>query len=124
MENEPKLDMRLVFRNLFNLYALDAKSEEGLDLLSSELLRAGPAYQISDQDLALALKTFAHFEYTENQDCLELLIKQAIRQAHEMDLSCLATSLKAAADLSILNPTLLAISRERILREADRRGNH
>ncbi len=43
-EKEPKLDIKLAVRNLWNLYALDYRSEEGLEAFAKVILRVGNAH--------------------------------------------------------------------------------
>lgn len=97
MQKEPKLDIKIVCKNLYNLFALDYKSEEGLELFSDVIVRVGPAYRLPDFDLALALKTFAHFNHKEDEQCLEILVKQSIRTVNEMSLSTLASVVHSCA---------------------------
>jgi hypothetical protein len=78
LASEPKLEVKLAIRNLWNLYALDYKSEKGLEVFANVMVRVGNAYPFTDLDLATALKTFAHFEY-KNHDCLDLLMRKAVK---------------------------------------------
>jgi hypothetical protein len=50
-----------------------------------------------------------------NYDCLELLLKQTIRGASEMKLRSLAVIVNSFAELDVVNPTLLGITREILL---------
>jgi len=67
MQSEPKLDVRVACKNLYNLYVLYYKAGEALELFSDVLVRVGPAYRLPDFDLAVALKTFAHFNHKEDE---------------------------------------------------------
>lgn len=55
-------------------------------------------------------------------DCLEVLLKQSIRRADSFSLQSLAVVLNAFAELEIVNPTLLTISKQTILAKIDRKA--
>ena len=56
---EPKLDMRLASKNMFNLLAFDYRSDEALDKFAETVNRVGNAYEFHISDLAVALKCFS-----------------------------------------------------------------
>ena len=117
-EKEPKLDAKLAIRNLWNLFALDYKSEQGLEAFANVLVRVGNAYQFSEIDIANIVRTFAHFEY-KNHDCLDLMLRKTIKQANDMDIKSLATIVASLADLDKADPVLMSITREIILKNSD-----
>ena len=57
---EPKIDIYLCSRNLWNLYALDFKHEEALQKFS-ECIIAADGDKLNEVDIANALRAFAHF---------------------------------------------------------------
>ena len=58
--NEPKIDLYLSCRNLWNLYALDYKSEAALEKFSLCIQEADGS-KLNELDIANALRAFAHF---------------------------------------------------------------
>jgi len=66
--------------------------------------------KLHDLDIANAVRSFAHFEHVD-YDCLEVLLKQTIRRADQLNMQTLAVILNSFADMDISNPTLLAISK-------------
>lgn len=123
MKKEPKLDVKLACRNLWNLYALNHRSEVGLKLFSEILLRVGDAYTHTEVDLATAVKCFAHFQY-KDEACIELLLRHTIRQADDMSVRSLASIVKSFADLGNAHPTLMGITREILLKTIDAKAAH
>jgi hypothetical protein len=96
------------------LFALDVRNETALKMFSDVILRVGEPYKLNELDLANSLRSFAHFQYV-NYDCLELLLKQTIRSAHEMKLRSLAVIVNSFSELDVVNPTLLGITKEILL---------
>lgn len=96
------------------MFALDHKSNVALKLFADVILRVGEPYKLNELDIANSLRAFAHFQYV-NYDCLELLLKQTIRSASEMKLRSLAVIVNSFAELDVINPTLLGITREILL---------
>ena len=123
LKKEPKLDVKLACRNLWNLFALDHRSEVGLQLFAEVLLRVGEAYKLTELDLANSIRAFSHFQY-KHERCIELLLKQSIKTANEMDLRSLAVIVSSFVDLGIPNPTLLAITKETLLKSIDLKADH
>ncbi len=119
---EPKLEVRIACRNLWNLFALDHKSEAGLKLFA-DVIQKGDSSKLNELDLANSLRAFAHFQYV-NFDCLEMLLKQSIRSASEMKLKSLAVVVNSFAELDVTNPTLLTITKEILLRSVDTKSEH
>lgn len=60
LKKEPKLPIKIAARNLWNLFALDYKSEEALLMFTDVYLRAKPE-DLNELDIANALRAFAHF---------------------------------------------------------------
>lgn len=82
--SNPTHDTYLSSRNLWNLYALDFKSEIALEKFSQVIQEADGA-QLSEIDIANAIRAFAHFQYV-NYECIESLLKQTIKRASEFKL--------------------------------------
>ena len=61
LKSEPKLEIRLACRNLWNLFALDYKSQDALKLFADVILRVGEPYKLNELDIANSLRAFAHF---------------------------------------------------------------
>ena len=101
---------------------LDHKSEAGLKLFADVIQKADPS-KLNELDLANSLRAFAHFQYV-NFDCLEMLLKQSIRNASEMKLRSLAVVVNSFAELDVINPTLLTITKEILLRSVDTKSEH
>lgn len=57
---EPKLEPRMACRNLWNLYALDHRSEAGLKFFAEVIHNSDPS-TLNELDLANSLRAFAHF---------------------------------------------------------------
>ena len=60
LKKEPKLPMKIAARNLWNLFALDHKSEDALIMFTNVYLQAKPE-DLNELDIANALRAFAHF---------------------------------------------------------------
>ena len=84
--------------------------------------KADPS-KLNELDLANSLRAFAHFQSV-NFDCLEMLLKQSIRNASEMKLRSLAVVVNSFAELDVTNPTLLTITKEILLRSVDTKSEH
>ena len=61
LKAEPKLEIKLACRNLWNLFALDFKSEVAMKLFSDVIMRVGEPYKLNELDIANSLRAFAHF---------------------------------------------------------------
>ena len=116
---EPKLDHITACRNLWNLFALDHRSDKALKLFATTILKTD-ATKLNELDIANALRAFAHFQYLD-YECVETLLKQSIRCASEMKLHSLSVVVNSFAELEVTNPTLLAITREILLNSIDKK---
>lgn len=76
---------------------------------------------MNELDLANSLRALAHFQHLD-YDCLEMLLKESIKQSGDMKLRSLAVVLNSFAELDVTNPTLLTITREILLRSIDYKG--
>jgi hypothetical protein len=76
---------------------------------------------LNELEIANALVAFAHFQFIDF-DCQEFLLKASIQRASEMKLLTLAVVVNAFAELEIINPTLLSITREILLTTIDRKS--
>lgn len=65
----------------------------------------------------------AHFGY-QHEACLEVLVKQSIKQADTMDLKALAVVVNSLAALNAANPVLMTITRQVILKHSDMKADH
>ena len=59
-KREPVLTVKTAARNLWNLYSLDHRSEDGLKLFTQVLLNAR-SEEFNELDIANALRAYAHF---------------------------------------------------------------
>ncbi len=116
LTKDPELKVVLACRNLWNLYALNHRSEHGLKIFSEIILRDSKF--LNEMDIANSVRAFAHFQYM-NYDCLEVLLKLSIRTGNDMKFHSLGVILNSFAELDITNPTLLNITKEIILAGSD-----
>ena len=107
----------LAVENMRNLFILDHKNEDALQHLSNVILQNKPK-ELTETDLAVVMRTFAHFQYV-HFDCLELCLKMTIQKASNMDMSSLASITHSLADLSVENENFMSIVRQILLAKID-----
>ncbi len=73
LAKEPKLEPQIAFRNLWNLFTLDHKTEAGLKLFADVIWNSDSS-KLNELVLANSLHAFALFEYVKFE-CLEMLLK-------------------------------------------------
>ena len=105
--NEPKLDTYTACRNLWNLQALDYRSDLALAKFA-ETIVAADVNKLNEVDIANSLHALAHFNHVDF-DCIEKLLKQTIRKAQDFKLQTLAVIANSLADMDVANPTFLEI---------------
>jgi len=105
----PDLDVKIACRNLWNLSALEYRSDEALKQLTAVVM--SKQHLLNDLDVSNCIRAFAVFNHLDF-DCLEFLLKQSIRTATEMKLFSLAVILHSFALMDIKNPMLINISKE------------
>ena len=118
--NEPKLTHVMACRNLWNLYALDYESEDALDRLSQVVMETNED-KLGEIDIAHTLRAFSHFKYRKYA-CIEHLLKITIKKADMYKVQTLADVIHSLAELEIVNPTLLQITKQVLLRKLDRKA--
>jgi hypothetical protein len=96
-----ELDAVTACRNLWNLSALEFRSDEALKELTAVVMRQRE--KLMDVDIANCVRSFAVFEYLD-YECLEMLLLQTIRTATQIKLFSLAVIVDSFALLDIRNP--------------------
>lgn len=107
-------------RNLWNLYALDYKSEAALQQFSDVIMATKPD-ALNEIDVAHSLRAFAHFKF-KRYECIESILKLSIRKADIYKVQTLADVIHSLAELDIINPTLLEITKQVLLRKLDHKA--
>ena len=118
--SEPVIDRVTACRNLWNLQALDYRSDVAIKRFC-ETIVASDGATLGEIDIANALCSLAHFQNV-HYDCIVKLIEQSIRRAQDFKLQTLAVIVNSLADLDVANPTLLEIVKQILLRKIDTQG--
>ena len=118
--SEPKLPFNLACRNLWNLYALDYESESALQQFSDIVISTHPD-KLNEIDVAHTLRALSHFN-CKRYECIEQLLKLTIRKADIYKIQTLADVIHSLAELEVINPTLMQITKQILLKKLDNKA--